>query len=90
MFGPESEEASLRAALSALGRCRLLAAAGGGGGGGGIADDDAATTGAGLGDERQRQQLGRLGVVPRAIQEVLLALEQRRQLASAFSGMLLS
>lgn len=89
MFGPESEQASLRAALSALGRCRLLAAAGGGGGGGGIADDDAAT-GAGLGDERQRQQLGRLGVVPRAIQEVLLALEQRRQLASAFSGMLLS
>jgi hypothetical protein len=89
MFGPESEQASLRAALSALGRCRLLAAAGGGGGGGGgIADDDAATTGAGLGDERQ--QLGRLGVVPRAIQEVLLALEQRRQLASAFSGMLLS
>jgi hypothetical protein len=89
MFGPESEQASLRAALSALGRCRLLAAAGGSGGGGGIADDDAAT-GAGLGDERQRQQLGRLGVVPRAIQEVLLALEQRRQLASAFSGMLLS
>jgi hypothetical protein len=89
MFGPESEQASLRAALTALGRCRLLAAAGGSGGGGGIADDDAAT-GAGLGDERQRQQLGRLGVVPRAIQEVLLALEQRRQLASAFSGMLLS
>ena len=37
-------------------------------------------------DDESAQMLGRLGVVPRAIQEILLALEQRRQLSSRFTG----